>query len=205
MNRTKCTPHFDLSKETSSIIIQLTYVHHWISCRLEDIILPVGDSVPPLPLHWRDLEAEYIFGVCGDIWCWLSPHLSGHKVSDKAVQIFICNDRSITIQIWEVIHLSLVADSKSVWEADSCCINLGCNIWHVVLCTVICAKCSAVWEGCVWSCVSSSWEDVSDAHHPQVTAGCGAGGGAMGSINLRLRGKTRINPGIGTVLELCIV
>ena len=34
-------------------------------------------------------------------------------------------------------------------------IKLGCNIRHVVLCIVICSKCAAVWEGCVWSCVSS--------------------------------------------------
>ena len=104
------------------------------------------------------------------------PHLGADKVSDKAVQTPLCHDWTIAILIWEVIWLRLIANTKHVWECDSfsCCIKLRCNIWHVVLIIVICAKCAAVWEGCVWRCVSSCCENVSDAHHPEVTA-TGAG------------------------------
>ena len=106
------------------------------------------------------------------------PHLSADKVSDKAVQGLSCHDWTIPVPPREVIWLRLITNTKHVWEVDSCCIKLRCNIWHIVLVIVICAKCAAVWEGCVWSNVSSYWENVSDAHHPQVTAGGGAGGGA---------------------------
>ena len=108
------------------------------------------------------------------------PHLSADKVSDKAVQVTPCHDWTIPVLIREVIWLRLITNSKCVWEVDSfsCCIKLRCNIWHIVLCTVICTKCADVWEGCVWSYVSSCWENVSDAYYPQVTARIGTEGGA---------------------------
>ena len=114
-------------------------------------------------------RSECRAAVC--MWCLLSPHLSADKVSDKAVQVPPRHDRTIPVLVGEVIWLRLVANTKRVWEVDSCRTKLRCNIWHIVLSIVICAKCAVVWEGCVWSCVSTCWENVSDAHHPQVTVG----------------------------------
>ena len=107
------------------------------------------------------------------------PHLSADKVSDKAVQVTPCHDWTIPVLIREVIWLRLITNTKHVWECDSfsCCIKLRCNIWHIVLIIVVCAKSAVVWEGCVWSCVSSCLENVSDAHHPKVTARGRAGDG----------------------------
>ena len=100
------------------------------------------------------------------------PHLGTDKVSDKTVQVPSSYDGAIPVLTREVIWLRFVAHTKQVWEVDPfcSCIKLRCNVWHIVLCTVICTKCAAVWEGCVWSCASSCWENVSDAYHPQVTA-----------------------------------
>ena len=124
------------------------------------------------------------------MWCLLSPHLSADKVSDKAVQVPSWHDRTIPVLVGEVIQLGLIANTKRVWEVDSCHIKLGCNIRHIVLCIVVCSKCAAVWEGCVWSCVSSCWENVSDTHHPQVTAGEGGVGGGEGwGKNRRVTGS----------------
>ena len=104
------------------------------------------------------------------MWCLISSHLSADKVSDKAVQVPPCYDRTISVLVGKVIWLRLIPNTKRVWEVDSCHIKLGCNIRHVVLCIVVCSKCAVVWEGCVWSCVSSCCLNVPDAHHPHVTA-----------------------------------
>ena len=133
-------------------------------------------------------RSECRAAVC--MWCLLSPHLSADKVSDEAVQVPPCQDRTIRVLVGEVIQLRLIANTKRVWEVDSCHIKLGCNIRHVVFGIVVCSKCPVVWEGCVWSCVSSCWENVSDAHHPQVTAG-DMGGGGVGW------GKDRKERGVG--------
>ena len=109
------------------------------------------------------------------MWCLLSPHLSADKVSDKAVQVPPCHDRTISVLVGEVIRLRLIANTKRVWEVDSRRIKLRYNIWHIVLSIVVCSECAVVSEGCVWSCVSSCWENVPDAHHPQVTAEGGGG------------------------------
>ena len=127
------------------------------------LLLVIGTTCRREKTHAR---SECRAPVC--MWCLLSPH---HKVSDKAVQVPPCHDRTIPVLVREVIRLRLVANTKRVWEDDSCRIKLRYNIRHVVLCIVVCAKCAAVWEGCVWSCVSSCRENVPDAHHPQVTVG----------------------------------
>ena len=137
-------------------------------------LLVIGMACRREKTHAR---SECRAAVC--MWCLLSPHLSADKVSDKAVQVPPCHDRTIPVLVGEVIQLRLIANTKRVWEVDSCRIKLGCNIRHVVLCIVVCAKCAVVWEGCVWSCVSSCWENVPDAHHPQVTIEGWGGGGVI--------------------------
>ena len=138
------------------------------------LLLAIGMTCRREKTHAR---SECRAAVC--VWCLLSPHLSADKVSDKAVQGTPCHDRTIPILIGKVIWLRLIANTKRVREDDYCFTKLGCNIWHVVLCIVVCSKCAAVWEGCVWSCVSSCWENVPDAHHPQVTIEGWGGGGAI--------------------------
>ena len=120
------------------------------------------------------------------VWYLLSPHLSADEVSDEAVQVPPYLDRTISVLVGEVIWLRLVANTKRVWEVDSCRTKLGYNIRHIVLGSVVCAKCAVVWEGCVWSYVSSCWENVSDAHHPQVTGGGWGGGGEGWGKNRRV-------------------
>ena len=158
---------------------QLTPVHVDVSSGLEDVVLSVRNGIPPPPRRWHGLqEGEDTWSECRSavcMWCLLSPHLSADKVSDKAVQGTPCRDRTIPVLVGEVIWLRLITNTKRVWEVDSGHIKLGCNIRYVVLGIIICAKCAAVWEGCVWSCASSCWENVPDAHHPHVTAGSGVG------------------------------
>ena len=137
-------------------------------------LLVIGMACRREKTHAR---SECRAAVC--MWCLPSPHLSADKVSDKAVQVPPCHDRTIPVLVGEVIQLRLIANTKCVWEVDYCCIKLGCNIRHVVLCIVVCSKCAVVWEGCVWSCVSSCWENVPDAHHPQVTIEGWGGGGVI--------------------------
>ena len=121
------------------------------------------------------------------MWCLLSPHLNADKVSDKAVQVLPCHDRTIPVLVGEVIWLRLVANTKRVRKVDSCRIKLGCNIRYIVLGIVICSKCAVVWEDCVCSCVSSCWENIPDAHHPQVTAGYLGGNGVDWGKNRKER------------------
>ena len=137
-------------------------------------------------MTWREqshARSGFSAATCGA--CSL-PHLSADKVSDKTVQRLPCHDGAIPVPTREVIWLRFIANTKQVREGDPFCswIKLRCNIWHIVLCSVVCAKCAAVWEGCVWSCASSCWENVSDAYNPQVTAREGEhGGGARGRRN----------------------
>ena len=134
------------------------------------LLLAIGMTCRREKTHAR---SECRAAVC--MWCLLSPHLSTDKVSDKAVQVLPCHDRTIPVLVREVIRLRLITNTKRVWKVDSGHIKLRCNIRYVVPCIIICAKCAAVSEGCVWSCASSCWENVPDAHHPQVTAGSGVG------------------------------
>ena len=129
------------------------------------LLLAIGMTCRREKTHAR---SECRAAVC--MWCLLSPHLSADKVSDKAVQVPPCHDRTIPVLVGEVIRLRLITNTKRVWEVDSRHTKLRCNIRHIVLGIVVCVKCVAVWEGCVWSCVSSCWENVYNAHHPQVTA-----------------------------------
>ena len=128
------------------------------------LLLAIGMACRREKTHARN---ECTAAVC--MWCLLSPHLSADKVSDKAVQVPPYHDRTIPVLVGEVIRLRLIANTKRVWEVDSRRIKLRYNIRHVVPGIVVCSECVVVWEGCVWSCVSSCWENVPDAHHPQVT------------------------------------
>ena len=169
---------YTLTSQHSSPMFTVEYSVDWNSsyCLLETapllLLLLFGMTCRRETTHAR---SECRAAVC--MWCLLSPHLSADKVSDKAVQVPPCHDRTIPVLVGEVIRLRLITNTKWVWEVDSCHIKLGYNIWHIVLGIVVCSKCAVVWEGCVWICISSCWENVSDAHHPQVTGGEWGGNG----------------------------
>ena len=120
------------------------------------------------------------------MWFLLPPHLSADKVSDKAVQVTPCHDWIIPVLVRESFGSETSPTSKVYGKLIPAASNSDTIIiWHIVLCTVIWSKCAAVWEDCVWSCVSSCWENVSDAYHPKVTARGGAGGGARRESEVR--------------------
>ena len=140
------------------------------------LLLAVGGVTWREQSHARSGFSAAACGACS------LPHLSADKVSDKTVQGLPCHDRAILVLTREVIWLRFITHTKWVREGDPFCswIKLRCNIWHIVLCIVVCAKCPVVWEGSVWSYDSSCWENVSDAYHPQVTAREGEHGGGAG-------------------------
>ena len=178
-----------------NIHLYVSNVHHMHSLMLMDTYPVDWNSVYCLfaivsllllgGMTWREqshARSGFSAAACGA--CSL-PHLSADKVSDKTVQFLPCHNRAISVLTREVIWLRFITNTKWVREGDPFCswIKLRCNIWHIVLCIVVCAKCAAVWEGCVWSCASSCWENVSDAYHPQVTAK-GGGGARGGAYNI---------------------